>query len=141
MFSYDSSLKNIWAHSKAWGGGLGRIGLVAFVLAVPFRNAFMQVSHKIFGKPSFSQYDELKGAYDEEKIKAQTLQATEGLAPQKIKLPNSEQQPIMQQPAYQQQVSEANPYTSKIPVPDEKQLEVPSNPVRNLDTYSYIPKA
>lgn len=141
---------------KRWGGragGIGRIALVGFVLTVPFRNAFMKISHKIFGKPSFSQYDEVKGVYDEEKIKKQKAELssppTLPSAPKaKIKIPQQETGPVFQPqpPAYQQQVTPSNPYENEIkPAEDIKPAEennnVPNeNPVRNLDNYTYVPK-
>lgn len=124
-------------------GGVGRGVLVMLVLTVPFRNTFMRVSHKIFGKPSFSQYDEVKGVYEEKEKEMQTRQATEGVSKQKIKLPNQEQAPILQAsaiqiPAYQQQVSPSNPYQGEIKAAVKE--AVPEHPVRSLDTYTYVPK-
>ena len=142
------------------GGGVGRILLVGMVLTVPFRNAFMKASNKIFGKPSFSQYDEVKGVYDEKedgKKEGPVIPSGQlAEAPKLIKLPAVEPTPILQHqnnntevikpktPVYQQQeqISEANPYNRSLDtytyVPKN---EVIQNPVRDLDTYKYVPKA
>lgn len=124
-----------------FGGGFGRIVFVGMVLTVPFRDAFMKASHKIFGKPSFSQYDEVKGVYD----KAHTPEAEEAVKQQKIRLKpavavaSQEEPNVVAQlfnsgapvPAYQTQTSSANPYLR----------EVTPRPVRDLDNYSYVPQS
>ena len=54
------SLKSIAKFAKRFGGGIGRMILVGFVLIEPFRNAFVKLSHFIFGKPKNSILDEKK---------------------------------------------------------------------------------
>ena len=51
------SLKSILKAIKRGGGGIARIGLVMFVLIEPFKNAFVKMSHAIFGKPKNSILD------------------------------------------------------------------------------------
>ncbi len=154
LYEKGAGFKNFF---KRWGGragGIGRIVLVGMVFTVPFRNAFMTVSHKLFGKPSFSQYDEVKGLYDEEKIEKQRKKLTEEAssvkqiseqAPRsKIKLPQQEFDPMLQPqpPVYQQQMTPSNPYESNVKEakPSEDKKPVENNSVRNLDNYTYIPK-
>jgi len=146
IYSRKGTITNKLRTLTGVGGGVGRIILVGMVLTVPFRNAFMKVAHGIFGKPSFSQYDEVKGVYEEKEKEAQTKEAAQGASKAKIQLPGAEQATILPPPAYQQQVSEANPYegTIKAAVEDkiqDKVQDVPTSPVRKLDTYTYIPKA
>jgi hypothetical protein len=120
------------------GGGVGRIILVGMVLTVPFRNAFMKMSHVVFGKPSFSQYDEVKGVYDDKEedkkeqdkkaaptapAQAQQSQATSQF---KIKLPPAEPTGPILQP---QNSFSGNPYNREI-----------QEDVRSQDTYTYVPK-
>lgn len=72
MYKHDSSignkLFNAFAKIVDVGGGIGRIALVGFGLSAPCRNVLMKISHKIFGKPTFSQYDETIGEYKQENI-------------------------------------------------------------------------
>ena len=167
MMYKKTGISNKFRHMLDLGGGIGRIALVGLVLTVPFRNTFMKISHGIFGKPSFSQYDEMKGAYEEKDEKGTAKVAPKAaLQPipvqnefKKIRLP---QQPPMQMlqaeseaietapiPAYQQQISVSNPYQNQIKpqdnysyVPKNEILEtneLKSHPVRKLDTYTYIP--
>lgn len=147
------------------GGGVGRIALVGLVLTVPFRNAFMKVSHGIFGKPSFSQYDEMKGVYEDKEEKGPEKVAPKAvLQPvpiqnefKKIKLPQQPQMQMLQPepevaaapvaaPAYQQQISASNPYLksqdnySYIPKNEIlNEVEEQTHPVRKLDSYRHIP--
>ena len=149
---FVSGLKNRFKGLYGFGGGLGRMALVAFILTVPFRNKLMEISHKIFGKPSFSQYDEVKGVYEKEeedknvKIDPKRMQVPDVELPSKpkIKLPQQETGQIFT-PAYQQQATLSNPYENRIK-PQENEIvfknqNLPdSNQVRNLDNYSYVPK-
>lgn len=141
---------------RRWGGragGIGRIALVGFVLTVPFRNAFMKISHKVFGKPSFSQYDEVKGVYDEEKMEKQKNKVDTSKTPvveapkAKIKIPQQDTGVIFQPqtPAYQQQETPSNPYENQIKPaeniqPAENKPSPQENQVRSLDNYTYVPK-
>ena len=54
------SAKSIGKFAKRFGGGVGRMILVGFVLVEPFRKGFMKLSHAIFGKPKNSALDEGK---------------------------------------------------------------------------------
>ena len=54
------SFKSIRKAASRWGGGIGRMVLVGFVLVEPFRKGFMKLSHAIFGKPKNSAMDEGK---------------------------------------------------------------------------------
>lgn len=153
LYKQNAGFTNFFRKFGGIGGGLGRIALVGFVLTVPFRNLFMKTSHKIFGKPSFSQYDEVKGVYDEDKIKKQEAesvpkQVAEAVPRPKIKLPQQDAGPVFQPqqvPTYQQQVTPSNPYENEIKpleniTPVEKKDMPEENSVRSLDNYSYIPK-
>lgn len=165
MYKKGNSFSNKIRRLVDVGGGAGRILLVGMVLTVPFRNAFMKVSHSLFGKPSFSQYDEMKGAYEDKETKD-----TDKIAPKavlqpipvkneikKIKLPQqaplqmlqSEAKETAQAPAYLQQTSVSNPYQKEIQPQDgysyvpknemQKENDSENHPVRKLDTYSHIP--
>lgn len=54
------SFKSIRKAASRWGGGIGRMVLVGFVLVEPFRKGFVKLSHAIFGKPKNSALDEGK---------------------------------------------------------------------------------
>lgn len=143
IFKKKGPISNFFRSGLNKTGGVGRIALVALVLTVPFRNAFMTMSHKIFGKPSFSQYDEVKGVYEEAEKAEQTKEAAANVPQQKIVLPTPQQQPIMQTPVYQQQEapSPTNPYQKQIKtVAEVAEKAVPEGSVRDLDTYTYVPK-
>lgn len=150
------NLRNAFGRFKKVGGGVGRIALVGFVLTVPFRDAFMKLSHKIFGKPTFSQYDEMKGVYEKQKEAAEKVtdaaQAQKhnaktlvknmpthagGAMEKTIKIPSQEEiaaRQAMMQP--EPQTPEFKQYANLEGAP-----EVEANDVRKLDTYSYIPSS
>jgi hypothetical protein len=161
MYKHNAKVTNKFRSLIRGGGGIGRIILVGMVMTVPFRNAFMQVSHKIFGKPSFSQYDEVKGVYEDKE--ETTKEASQEVAQQsefkKIKLP---EQPPMQmlnsQPKIaptsmnlnaQEPIATPNPYQNQIKAQDNysyipkneiaEKDETNTSIVRKLDTYTHIP--
>jgi len=166
MYKHNAGFTNSFRRMLDVGGGVGRIVLVGMVLTVPFRNAFMKISHSIFGKPSFSQYDEVKGAYEDKEEKGpDKIAPKEVLQPipiknefKKIKLPQQTAMQMLQdaeaketapKPAYQQQISVSNPYQNQIKPQDDYSYvpkneiqiedELSNHPVRKLDTYKYVP--
>lgn len=163
MFKKGAGFTNKFRSLVNVGGGVGRILLVGMVLTVPFRNAFMKVSHGIFGKPSFSQYDEMKGTYEDkeeknvDKVAPKTLQPIATQAQEefkKIKLPQQPPIQVLQpEPAveYAQKSATSNPFQNEIKSQDSysyipkneilEDAEMQSHPVRMLDTYKYVPKA
>ncbi|MEI8377570.1 MAG: hypothetical protein WCF95_03440 [bacterium] len=161
MYKKGAGFTNKFRRLLDVGGGVGRILLVGMVLTVPFRNAFMKVSHSIFGKPSFSQYDEMKGAYeDKEDKKADKVAPKAVLQPvpiqnefKKIKLPEQPPIQVLQPgpaPAYTQQITVSNPFQNEIKPQDNysyipkneiaDDAEIQGHPVRSLDSYKYVPK-
>jgi len=163
MYKHNAKVTNKFRSLIRGGGGIGRIILVGMVMTVPFRNAFMQISHKIFGKPSFSQYDEVKGVYEDKEEATKETSQEAATAPQnefkKIKLP---EQPPMQmlnsQPKIaptslnlnaQEPIATPNPYQNQIKVQDNysyipkneiaEKDETNKSVVRKLDTYTHIP--
>lgn len=70
------------------GGGVGRIALVGLGLSSPCRKILMKMSHFIFGKPTFSQYDETVGQYKPEKLE-ETKKAIEIMKNPKFIIPQS----------------------------------------------------
>lgn len=152
MYTHNAGFRNFFKNIAKGGGGVGRVILVGMVLTAPFRNLFMKVSHAIFGKPSFSQYDELKGVYDDKKedAKEEIAKVASKTEFQKIKLPTQPMQMMNSEPqaaetslmpAYQQKISISNPYQNQINPSSEiaGKDENDSNPVRKLDTYTYVP--
>lgn len=95
------SLKSMGKFTKRFGGGVGRMILVGFVLVEPFRKGFMKLSHAIFGKPKNSALDEGK-----EKT-AQNAQENKQL--QQLLAQQQAAQQAPQQPIAPQQMQQAAP--------------------------------
>ncbi len=88
------SFKSIRKAASRWGGGIGRMVLVGFVLVEPFRKGFVKLSHAIFGKPKNS-------ALDDGKPKPQTDENVQ-LEQMQQQLAQQQSQQLMQQQNLQQ---------------------------------------
>ena len=135
---------NAFRSLKRVGGGIGRMWLVGFVLVEPFRNLAMKMSHKVFGKPKKSQFDELNN----KNKKGQEVQQFPNAQNQGIRQIPVEMQNIPQQSQnlinlYTQNIQKNNPNATKTTptAQKEKQQSSQNKGIEKLkaDNATYIP--
>lgn len=137
------SFKSIRKAASRWGGGIGRMILVGFVLVEPFRKGFVKLSHAIFGKPKNSALDEGKKE-DANDVQAQQLAQLQQMAQQQAQQPQLQQQVPQPQPPMA-----AAPMNNSQPIASAPMNAPAKNPALSVDDEiaatelhrSYIPSA
>ncbi len=135
------SFKSIRKAASRWGGGIGRMILVGFVLVEPFRKGFVKLSHAIFGKPKNSTLDDGKKTKTEE-LPNQQLAQLQQMAQQQ-QTPQPQQIQPAQQPMAAAPMNNSQPIASA-PINAQTQNKTPTIEDEIAATElkrSYIPSA